>query len=336
MRINVESLSNPLSAVRGIGSYNQMLKEGIARYGQKNGLELSNQSYDLELITDFNPFQKISLKAGVSQAIVIHDLIPLKYARHFPIGLKGKFVWWQNCRIISQLAGIITDSQVVKQELIQTLSVSADKINVVYPAAKAIYETKSPVALPKFIDNIPRNYILYNADVTWNKNLPRLAQAIKKINQTLVLAGAALTKRTNLNHPWLKSFVEFLKETQNDKRFIFLGFVSDMELKWLYQNAKTVALPSLAEGFGLPWLEACWQESPVVVGRTAVTQEIMGEAAYYVDPLKVSSIASGLENVMFGDNGELIKRQKKQAQKYSQSHFVDSLKTALYNLLNND
>ena len=336
MRINVEGLNNSLSAVRGIGSYNQMLKEGIDRYGQKHNLKIESQNYDVELITDFNLYQPIKLKSDVPQVIVIHDLIPRQYQRQFPIGLKGKMTWWQNCRKISKLAGIITDSWVVKKELALTFKINPAKIKVVYPASKAIYETESQEKLPNFADKLPRRFILYTGDISWNKNLPRLGRAVKQINQTLVLVGAALTKRDNLSHPWLKSFVEFLKETKNDKRFIFLGFVPDQDVKWLYQNAGVVALPSLAEGFGLPWLEACWQASPVVVGKTAVTKEIAAEGAYFVNPLSVADIASGLESVMFGDNQELIKRQKKQAQKYSQLHFVASLKTALYNLLNND
>lgn len=333
MNINVEVLNNQLSAVRGIGSYNQMLREAILEYGDKYNLFFNKENYDINLITDFNFFKKISIKPHVKNVVVIHDLIPLKYPQYFPIGLLGRYKWFVNLRTIRKISGIITDSEAVKQELQTKLKIDWSRIMVVYPAAKAIFSNKNKnVKVPNFINKIPKNFVLYTGDITWNKNLPRLAKAIKKINQTLVLVGQALSNRENINHPWQKSFADFLNEIDKDKRFVFLNYVTDMELLWLYQNAKVVALPSLDEGFGLTWLEASWQGTPVLVGRTKVAKEIMQTAAHFVDPKSTDSIASGLETLMFGNNNKLIKQELNRAGQLSQEHFVAYLSKALYNL----
>jgi len=333
MRIKIDTFTNPLSAVRGIGSYNQMLKEAIGRYGGELDLKLVTEEAEVELITDFNLYRRIKVNRGVSQIVVIHDLIPLKHKAHFPVGIRGKLCSRYNRFLLKKMRGIITDSQVVKNELIQLLELNPVQIEVVYPAAKQIFESAQKPSAPKFINRLPKEFVLYTGDVTWNKNLPRLAKAIKQLNFPLVLAGTALVNRQSLSHPWQQSYREFLKEVDKDKRFIFLGYVSDKELLWLYQQAKLLALPSLAEGFGLTWLEASWQKTPVVVGQHPVSWEIAGTAAVYADPLSVEKISLALKKTWQADNKELTRKQQERVKRYTQKRFALSLKTALHNLL---
>lgn len=331
MRIKINHFLDQLSAVRGIGSYQQMLQEAIKKYGSKQNLYLDDDNPDIYLITDFNFFLPIKTRPKLRQIAIIHDLIPIKYPRHFPAGIKGKIIWWQNRRQLSRLSGIITDSKTVKQELINFLSLKESQIEVVYPAAKQIFEQHLQAEKPNFAQSLPKEFILYTGDITWNKNLPRLGKAIKQLDKPLVLAGKALVNQKQKSHPWLQSYFEFLRETANDKRFNFLGYVSDHELLWLYQNAKVLALPSLAEGFGLTWLEASWQGTPCVVGKDQLTKEIMGATVFYCDPYSENSIFKALSAAW--TNHKERSQLLAQAKRYSQANFVASLQKALYNLL---
>jgi glycosyltransferase involved in cell wall biosynthesis len=333
MRIKIQDLNSSLSSVRGIGSYQQMTEEAINRYGSEVGLEINTDSYEVELITDFNFFQKLSVCKKVPQVLVIHDLIPVNHSKHFPIGIKGKFVWWQNSLAINKLSGIITDSEVVKGEIVNKLKIKPARVQVVYPAVKRIFEKNITAPQPNFVNKLPSRFLLYVGDVTWNKNLLSLAKAVKKTKYTLVLAGSALLNRKKLSHPWLKSFRAFLAEVENSSQFIFTGFVKDQELVWLYQNAQAVTLPSLDEGFGLTWLEAAWLYTPVIVGKTAVATEIVGSAACFVDPKKIDSIARGIERVLSNEKTELVNKQLQRALRYSQKNFASSLKVALDRLI---
>jgi glycosyltransferase involved in cell wall biosynthesis len=63
-----------------------------------------------------------------------------------------------------------------------------------------------------------------------------------------------------------------------------LGFVTDDDLAALYQNAFCLAFPSLAEGFGLPALEALALSCPVIASNAASLPEVCGDAALYADP----------------------------------------------------
>ena len=77
-----------------------------------------------------------------------------------------------------------------------------------------------------------------------------------------------------------------------------LGYVSDSQLEDLYQRASIFAFPSLDEGFGMPLLDAMAHGVPVLTSNVSALPEVSGDAALLVDPMKVSSIASGLDQLM--------------------------------------
>jgi glycosyltransferase involved in cell wall biosynthesis len=62
----------------------------------------------------------------------------------------------------------------------------------------------------------------------------------------------------------------------------------------LYRCALVLAHPSLKEGWGLPIGEALACGCPVLTSACASMPEVAGDAAVYVDPLQISSIAQGL------------------------------------------
>jgi len=80
------------------------------------------------------------------------------------------------------------------------------------------------------------------------------------------------------------------------------GYVSDPQLRALYGGAKAVVFVSLAEGFGLPLVEAVASGTKsLLVSDRPVFRWICADSALYVDPLDVQSIALGLEAVADGE-----------------------------------
>lgn len=335
MRLWVKGIGlDQLSSVRGIGKYSEMILEAINQYGKEKEIFLDQTNYEILLHPGFSPFQIVNPEKNKVNVLVIHDLIPLKYPEHFPIGWKGKLIWQQNQRLLKQFQGFITDTEYVKNEIQKILKVKSEKVYVVPAAAKKLYEQNIKLESFKLNKSVPKNYVLYVGDVNWNKNLVNLGKAIKKTNLSLVLVGKALKDKSNLNHPWQKDFKQFIDLVQEDKKFIFLGYVPDQDLLGLYQHARLLLMPSYDEGFGLPWLEASLSKTAVVLGENPVLQEIAGEAAYYAKPDQAESIVEAVNQAQNKSDKKLQEKQENRVKIYSQKRFVHNLSRSLKSLLN--
>jgi glycosyltransferase involved in cell wall biosynthesis len=104
-----------------------------------------------------------------------------------------------------------------------------------------------------------------------------------------------------------------------------LGYASDAELRWLYQNASTFVLPSLLEGFGVPPLEAAQYGLISIVSADGAQQEAVGEGAIVVDPLSVESIAEGMRQVADMPQDERARRvglAREHARRLSKERYI--------------
>jgi len=236
------------SKVRGIGRYLQILRENCpSSWIFTNNLK--GIPFHAILIQPFYTFYQpplITKRITDRQIAVIHDVIPLKYPEHYPIGMKAFFYSLLQKHYLGLFDDIITDSTASKNDIIKYLKIKEKKISILYPTLANIFWS-SPIKR-----TMPADYCLYVGDGTWNKNLPTIAKAIKETNTTCIFAGKifADTNPNHYMHSWQKDLFLFFKETKGDKRFIFAGYVSDKELLNLYIQAKFNILLSRDEGFG--------------------------------------------------------------------------------------
>lgn len=295
------------SKVRGVGRYLQILKENFPDW---------HFTYDLSSIIHYpssifiNPFfnflqPPLTLKrVAQKQIAVIHDLIPLKYPSHFPIGLKGKLNVFFNKIALKNYDLIVTDSQASKRDITKILGVNEAKIRVIYPCLPKIFINSKPQK--SAIKQTPNSFCLYVGDATWNKNLVNLARAIKEINVTCVFVGKVFEKKSSSTSEalakdgWQKELKQFLNETKNDKRFISAGFVPDSELIKLYQQANCNILSSRDEGFGFSYVEAASQACPSILSDIPVLHEISSDqGCLFSNKNDVSALANSIGELYF-------------------------------------
>ena len=74
----------------------------------------------------------------------------------------------------------------------------------------------------------------------------------------------------------------------------FLDYVADAELEALWRIADLAALPSRAEGFGLPVLEAMARGVAVACSDIPVLREVGGDVPFYFDPRDPQSAAAAI------------------------------------------
>jgi glycosyltransferase involved in cell wall biosynthesis len=84
-------------------------------------------------------------------------------------------------------------------------------------------------------------------------------------------------------------------------RVTLTGRVTDAQLAALYERCIAVCVPSVAEGFGLPLLEAAAAGAPVVASDLPVFRELEGLAALYAPPRDEQAWADALERIVADD-----------------------------------
>ena len=241
------------------------------------------QSADLIHYPGVNPFiLSVPLLNSLPFVVTIHDLIPLKFPIQYPPGIKGWLNWLIQKNLLRFSRAIITDSYASKQDILCFTALPAVKVHVVYLAPDLIFK---PIQPSKNF-NLPKKFVLYVGDVNYNKNLPFLAAACLKMNYPLVVVGKqAIQKNYDHQHPENQALVEFQAlVAANPGKIIPLGFVSNQDLVQIYNSATLYVQPSLAEGFGLPVLEAMACGCPVLSSRVGSLAEIGGKADLKFSP----------------------------------------------------
>jgi glycosyltransferase involved in cell wall biosynthesis len=85
---------------------------------------------------------------------------------------------------------------------------------------------------------------------------------------------------------WLSSalFERIDTHPLNGIAFFEHGALSDAQKQYLIEQSQGLLFPSLAEGFGLPPLEALALGKPVICSNLPVLREILGDKATFLDP----------------------------------------------------
>ncbi|HEY2594262.1 MAG TPA: glycosyltransferase family 1 protein, partial [Chloroflexota bacterium] len=196
-------------------------------------------------------------------------------------------------------SAIIAVSAATKRDVVRTLNVPEDKVHVVYEAAAPEFQPLPRSAALEAVRckyGLPESFALYVGTIEPRKNLVRLFEAFQLVRRqgcrssVLALVG---------NRGWSdEAILASIERMHLQDAVRILGHAPTDDLVALYNLADLLVLPSLYEGFGLPVIEAMACGTPVVTSPNGSLAEIAGDAAEYVDPTRVDSIASGMRAVL--------------------------------------
>lgn len=318
-------------SVRGVGFYLTHLKNALEKYQANQEYIYFTNTKELPDTVDiihypyFDPFfLSLPIFRKAKTVVTIHDLTPIILPELFPKGIKGSLKWYVQKQIIKHVDAVITDSYASKKDIEKFIGISSSKIHVVHLAAgdefqkMTIIKNKEEVIKKKY--QLPKKFILYTGDVTPNKNLPRLLEAVADIQIPLIMVGKALADSNfDTTNEWNKDLLTVRTTIATNSNIRALGFVPTEDLVTLYNLAEVFIFPSLYEGFGLPVLEAMQSGCPVVTSQKGSLAEITKEAAYIIDPYSVKSIAHGINEVLTNKNmhRELSQKGLKRAADFS-------------------
>ncbi len=209
----------------------------------------------------------------INQAVTIHDAsvfaIPKSYT--FLFRMKYRTVY----KILAKTAKVVfTDSEFSRGELQKYCRIPDEKLSVVHAGCDHMERIVPDPSIFQRKDIGDKPYILAVGSNAMHKNLSILGEISKHLDVDIdiVIAGGEYL-------PW------FSKSSANGTRegVKKLGYVTDEELKALYQHAAAFIFPSLYEGFGLPPLEAMACGCPVICAKIPVLKEVCGDAAMYFE-----------------------------------------------------
>jgi glycosyltransferase involved in cell wall biosynthesis len=227
---------------------------------------------------------------GVPQVTTILDVI---YKRH-PDTHAG--VLAAGVALLVPLAArrsrrILTLSEAAKEDIADFLHVDRDRIDVT-PLGPGLTDDISPVPeadLRQRLELGDAPIVLTVSAKRPHKNLERLLEAIALVEtepEPLLVA------------PGYETVFEPELRRRAGERVRFLGWVDDDVLEGLYRAATCFVFPSLAEGFGLPVLEAMLRGAPVACSRIGPLEEVAADAALYFDPTDVADMKRAIETML--------------------------------------
>ncbi|MBO0732730.1 MAG: glycosyltransferase family 4 protein [Methylocapsa sp.] len=177
--------------------------------------------------------------------------------------------------LAKRAARVVTVSQFSAQMLAAKGICPAQKISVIPNGHEHVARWR-PNASPFAAEGAHRRpFIFVLGSRARHKNIAILfaiAREIEALGLDIVVAGSSAT---HFSDPGPGSVPPNVR---------MAGYVTDDDLAALFQRALCFAFPSLAEGFGLPALEAMALGCPVIASRAASLPEVCADAALYADP----------------------------------------------------
>ncbi|MGI8687073.1 MAG: glycosyltransferase family 4 protein [Thermomicrobiales bacterium] len=224
--------------------------------------------------------------------VTIHDLGYRRFPEAHTASARRSLDWstrW-SVRVARR---VIAVSGATRDDLVTMLDVPEKKITVVHHGVRPVVNRLPDDAVRATVARlgITRPYVLFLGTVQPRKNLQRLIGAFRHVvdaglPHTLVIAGRM---------GWLAEPIRAAVTACGlTARVHFAGYVADGDLPALYTGADAFAFPSLAEGFGMPALEALSYGVPVVASDTTSLPEIVGDAGLLVDPEDEAALGAAL------------------------------------------
>jgi glycosyltransferase involved in cell wall biosynthesis len=257
---------------------------------------------------------------------VIHDAFFWQMPKNYP-------TWWRKYFLslikkgLKEKTVIITTTEYSKNSLLEHLG-NSWPIEVVYQAPKGLKAPSNHQFLAN--NNLEKEgYFLHIGTFDRRKNLPLLVGAFAGfLAQTpsakkLVLAGGPGQSRQMNDLPMVRQLV---KELAMEEKVLLPGYLTDGDIKALYEGAFAYVFPSENEGFGIPILESMGFGVPVIHSNQPALLEVAGNAGLAFETGDQTDLTEKM--ILLENENELrtqlILRGKERAKDFSAQLFIEA------------
>ena len=244
----------------------------------KNLLTYKPRAADVYHITGHITYMALTLPRGKT-VLTIPDARILAVRR----GVRRYFIKKMFFDLPVRKAKYVTAiSQTTKDEVIKFTGCAAEKVRVIEVPLDESLQSGAAFEKKEFNAECPK---ILQVGTAPHKNIPNVIRALEGVNCELVIIGKldaetrALLDEKNIN---------YRNEFDLDEAAIVEH----------YRAADITVFCSIAEGFGLPVIEAQAMRTPVVTSDLNPMKEVAGNAALLVDPYNPSAIRAAIVKII--------------------------------------
>lgn len=223
-------------------------------------------------------------------------------------------------RLARRSRGLLAVSDATARDIQRLLHVPAERITTIYngPALGiGLRDREACEPLCRRLGLTPGRFLLCVGDENWRRRYDLLWQAMEAHWSAGRLADVRVVFVGRRD--WGESSLSRLTGASGSAdRAVLLTGVSDSDLSVLYTSALATVLPTEAEGFGMPAVEAMVCDCPVLCSDIPVLREVAGEAARYF-PLTLEGVSQAVLAVegQASLRSELVRLGREQARRYT-------------------
>lgn len=244
---------------------------------------------------------------GVRTVVGLHDTIGEEHPELTFPSKRARTLWSLKQRVaVRTAARLFTVSEASRVALSSRIGVRPGQLTVVAEAPDPAFSPQPEAAVASALAALgidsQRGFFLYAGGISPHKNIETLLDSYAALRERrstvplLVLVGE-LDRETYVSSA--STIKRRIDELGIEDDVLLPGFVADTTLACLYTAATAVALPSLAEGFGLPAVEAAACGAPVVLSDLPAHRESLGDdGGLYFAPRDAAGLGSALSLLM--------------------------------------
>lgn len=222
----------------------------------------------------------------------VNDIIMMTGASSWSPVKKWLFRWLTS-RALARADGLVCISEATRLDVERVFGRIPCPVRVIHPAIGDDFRGVDP-ARYREAPLLSGDYLFHVGIRVGHKNHAGLIRGWLEARRAfpglkLVVAGKRL---------WEDDVDRLRAELGLGDELVEMREATDDQVKQLMANARAFVFPSLAEGFGIPPLEAMSMGTPVVCADIPVLREVNRDAAVYVDPHDPASIGQGIISVL--------------------------------------
>jgi glycosyltransferase involved in cell wall biosynthesis len=230
-------------------------------------------------------------------------------------------------RALQRAALVIAVNQVGKREVTAFFQVAPERVRTIPLPTPAFALEADPAGESDILDRLglTGEYFFYPAQFWPHKNHILLVLMLKRLQRMHGLdLKLVLTGSDRGNQPYIR---EKAASLGLEKKVVFAGYVSQLDLITLYRKAVALVFPSLFGPENFPPLEAFALGCPVIAADVAGAREQLGEAAILLDPTSPEDWSQAVVRLRQDADlrQSLIAKGRKRAQRNSPQDFTREL-----------